>query len=87
MMRLRIAVATLCTAAMIGAACAQDASNSQEPKRAGLTGTSTGEAIGTVGGNVPSLLALSLPAQGGSFGTAGSRATRSQAPLPHGSWS
>jgi sugar phosphate isomerase/epimerase len=34
-----------------------------------LVGTSTGDAIATVGGNVPSTLALSLPAQGGSFGT------------------
>jgi sugar phosphate isomerase/epimerase len=34
-----------------------------------LAGTSTGDAIGTVGGNVPSMLALSLPAQPGSFGT------------------
>jgi sugar phosphate isomerase/epimerase len=34
-----------------------------------LAGTSTGDAITTVGGNVPSLLALSLPAQPGSFGT------------------
>jgi sugar phosphate isomerase/epimerase len=34
-----------------------------------LAGTSTGDAISTVGGNVPSLLALSLPAQPGSFGT------------------
>ena len=34
-----------------------------------LTGKSTGEAIGTVGGDVPSMLALSLPAQAGSFGT------------------
>jgi hypothetical protein len=34
-----------------------------------LAGTSTGSAIGTVGGNVPSMLALSLPPQPGSFGT------------------
>jgi len=34
-----------------------------------LVGTSTGDAISTVGGNVPSLLALSLPTQPGSFGT------------------
>ena len=34
-----------------------------------LAGTSTGDAISTVGGNVPSLLALSLPTQPGSFGT------------------
>jgi sugar phosphate isomerase/epimerase len=38
-------------------------------ERVPLVGTSTGEAIGTVGGNVPSMLALSLPAQPGSFGT------------------
>jgi sugar phosphate isomerase/epimerase len=34
-----------------------------------LAGTSTGDAISTVGGNVPSMLALSLPTQPGSFGT------------------
>jgi hypothetical protein len=34
-----------------------------------LVGTSTGDATGTVGGNVPTVLALSLPAQPGSFGT------------------
>jgi sugar phosphate isomerase/epimerase len=34
-----------------------------------LVGTSTGDAVSTVGGNVPSMLALSLPAQPGSFGT------------------
>ena len=34
-----------------------------------LAGTSTGDAISTVGGNVPSMLALSLPSQPGSFGT------------------
>jgi hypothetical protein len=34
-----------------------------------LAGTSTGDAIGTVGGTVPSMLALSLPTQPGSFGT------------------
>jgi sugar phosphate isomerase/epimerase len=34
-----------------------------------LAGTSTGDAISTVGGNVPSMLALSLPPQPGSFGT------------------
>jgi sugar phosphate isomerase/epimerase len=34
-----------------------------------LSATSTGEAVSTVGGNVPSMLSLTLPAQGGSFGT------------------
>jgi sugar phosphate isomerase/epimerase len=34
-----------------------------------LVGKSTGDAISTVGGNVPSMLALSLPSQPGSFGT------------------
>jgi sugar phosphate isomerase/epimerase len=34
-----------------------------------LVGTSTSDAISTVGGNVPTLLALSLPSQPGSFGT------------------
>jgi sugar phosphate isomerase/epimerase len=37
--------------------------------RVNLYGTSTGDAIGTVGGNVPSTLALSIPTQPGSFGT------------------
>ena len=34
-----------------------------------LAAKSTGDAIATVGGDVPSMLALSLPTQGGSFGT------------------
>jgi sugar phosphate isomerase/epimerase len=34
-----------------------------------LVGTSTGDATSTVGGNVPSVLALTLPSQPGSFGT------------------
>ena len=34
-----------------------------------IVGKSTGDAIGTVGGNVPTMLALSLPTQPGSFGT------------------
>jgi sugar phosphate isomerase/epimerase len=34
-----------------------------------LVGTSTGDAVSTVGGNVPSMLGLTLPAQPGSFGT------------------
>jgi hypothetical protein len=34
-----------------------------------LAGTSTGDALGTVGGTVGSMLGLSLPAQPGSFGT------------------
>jgi sugar phosphate isomerase/epimerase len=37
--------------------------------RVNLAATSTGDAIGTVGGTVPSMLALSLPSQPGSFGT------------------
>ena len=34
-----------------------------------LAATSTGQALSTVGGDVPTLLALSLPSQPGSFGT------------------
>ncbi len=37
--------------------------------RVNLYGTSTGDALATVGGDVPSMLALSLPTQPGSFGT------------------
>jgi sugar phosphate isomerase/epimerase len=37
--------------------------------RVNLYGTSTGDAIGTVGGIVPSMLALTIPTQPGSFGT------------------
>jgi sugar phosphate isomerase/epimerase len=38
-------------------------------ERVPLVATSTGDALATVGGNVPTMLALSLPIQGGSFGT------------------
>jgi hypothetical protein len=48
----------------------QFTSNSADSvERVLLAATSSGDAIGTVGGNVPTLLALSLPAQPGSFGT------------------
>jgi hypothetical protein len=48
----------------------QFTSNSDDSvERVLLAATSTGNAIGTVGGNVPTLLALSLPTQPGSFGT------------------
>ena len=48
----------------------QFTSNSDDAvERVLLAAKSTGDAIGTVGGNVPSMLALSLPTQPGSFGT------------------
>jgi hypothetical protein len=48
----------------------QFTSNSDDAvERVLLAGKSSGDAIASVGGNVPSMLALSLPTQGGSFGT------------------
>jgi len=48
----------------------QFTSNSDDAvERVLLAATSTGDAIGSVGGNVPTMLALSLPTQPGSFGT------------------
>ena len=48
----------------------QFTSNSDDAvERVLIAATSTGQAIATVGGDVPSLLALSLPTQPGSFGT------------------
>jgi hypothetical protein len=48
----------------------QFASNSDDAmERVLLAGKSTGDAVATVGGDVPSMLALSLPTQPGSFGT------------------
>jgi sugar phosphate isomerase/epimerase len=48
----------------------QFTSNSDDAmERVLLAAKSTGDAIGTVGGDVPSTLALGLPAQPGSFGT------------------
>ncbi len=48
----------------------QFTSNSDDSvERVLLAATSTGQALATVGGDVPTLLALSLPAQPGSFGT------------------
>src|SRR3954452_5331257 len=38
-------------------------------ERIPLAGRSTGDAIATIGGDVPAMLSLSLPAQGGSLGT------------------
>ena len=48
----------------------QFTSNSDDAvERVLIAAKSTGDAIGTVGGDVPSMLALSLPTQPGSFGT------------------
>ena len=50
-------------------ACSSTSNADDATERVPLIGKSTGDALGTVGGDVPSMLALSLPNQPGSFGT------------------